>query len=73
LWQQGLTGLDEVEVLEDLIVAAYNDAKSRAESRVHEEMVKLTGGHELPPGFKMPFGRAGARSFLAFISPARIS
>ena len=51
-----LAGPDEVEVLEDLIVAAYNDAKSKVEVRVQEEMSKLTGGLELPPGFKMPFG-----------------
>jgi DNA-binding YbaB/EbfC family protein len=51
-----LAGPDEVEVLEDLIVAAYNDAKSKVEARVQEEMAKLTGGLELPPGFKMPFG-----------------
>jgi hypothetical protein len=47
---------DDVEVLEDLIVAAYNDAKSKVEARVQEEMSKLTGGLNLPPGFKMPFG-----------------
>jgi DNA-binding YbaB/EbfC family protein len=47
---------DDVEVLEDLIVAAYNDAKVKVEARVQEEMSKLTGGLELPPGFKMPFG-----------------
>jgi DNA-binding YbaB/EbfC family protein len=46
---------DDVEVLEDLIVAAYNDAKGKVEARVQEEMSKLTGGLELPPGFKMPF------------------
>jgi len=50
-----LAGPDEVEVLEDLIVAAFNDAKSKVEARVQEEMGKLTGGLELPPGFKMPF------------------
>jgi hypothetical protein len=43
-------------VLEDLIVAAYNDAKVKVEARVQEEMSKLTGGLNLPPGFKMPFG-----------------
>jgi len=52
----GLAGPDDVEVLEDLIVAAYNDAKGKVEARVQEEMSKLTGGLELPPGFKMPFG-----------------
>ena len=46
---------DEVEVLEDLIVAAARDAKSKADARMQEEMAKLTGGLQLPPGFKLPF------------------
>lgn len=46
---------DEVEVLEDLIVAATQDARSHLEGRVQEEMSKVTGGLNLPPGFKMPF------------------
>ncbi len=46
---------EEVEVLEDLIVAAFNDAKGRVESHVAEEMAKLTGGLKLPPGMKLPF------------------
>ena len=46
---------DEVEVLEDLVVAAVNDARQRADTMVAEEMSKLTGGLQLPPGFKMPF------------------
>ena len=46
---------NEVEVLEDLIVAAARDAKSKADARVQEEMAKLTGGLQLPPGFKLPF------------------
>jgi nucleoid-associated protein EbfC len=45
----------EIEVLEDLIVAAFNDAKTRLEAQLQEEMGKLTGGMSLPPGFKMPF------------------
>jgi hypothetical protein len=45
----------EIEVLEDLIVAAFNDAKSRLEAQLQEEMGKLTGGMSLPPGFKLPF------------------
>ena len=39
----------EVEVLEDLVVAAFNDAKAKVEARVAEEMQKLTGGLPLPP------------------------
>ena len=45
----------EIEILEDLIVAACNDAKAKTEAYVQEEMGKLTGGLPLPPGFKMPF------------------
>ncbi len=45
----------EVEVLEDLIVAASNDAKAKVESRVQEETQKLMGGLQLPPGMKLPF------------------
>ncbi len=45
----------EVEVLEDLITAGVNDAKAKLEARVAEEMGKLTGGLNLPPGLKLPF------------------
>ena len=48
-----LTG--EVEVLEDLLVAAFNDAKGKAEAMMAERMAGLTGGLALPPGFKLPF------------------
>ena len=46
---------DEKEVMEDLIIAALNDAKSKAEEKSQEEMKKLSGGLGLPPGMKMPF------------------
>ena len=46
---------EEAEVVEDLIVAAHNDAKAKSEKLMQEEMAKLTGGLQLPPGFKMPF------------------
>ena len=46
---------NEVEVLEDLVVAAFNDAKGRVERQVAEETEKLTGGLKLPPGMKLPF------------------
>ena len=46
---------NEVEILEDLIIAASNDAKARIETYVQEEMSKLTGGLNLPPGLKLPF------------------
>ena len=45
----------EPEVLEDLIVAAHNDAKAKVETEMAAEMGKLTGGLPLPPGFKLPF------------------
>jgi len=44
----------EVEVLEDLIVAAANDAKAKVEAHVAEKMRDLTGGLNLPPGLGLP-------------------
>jgi DNA-binding YbaB/EbfC family protein len=46
---------DEGEVLEDLIVAAHNDAKHKVEQHMQDEMSKLTGGLNLPPGLNLPF------------------
>ena len=43
------------EIIEDLIVAAHNDAKSKLKKKTSEEISKVTGGIELPPGFKLPF------------------
>ncbi len=45
----------DVEVVEDLVVAAFNDAKAKVEAHVAEEMAQLTGGLQLPPGFQLPF------------------
>ena len=45
---------EEGEVLEDLVVAAYNDANTKAESMMNEEMSKITGGLGLPPGLQFP-------------------
>ena len=45
----------EIAVLEDLVVAAVNDARRHVEQMVAEEMSKLTGGLQLPPGMKLPF------------------
>ncbi len=45
----------EAAVVEDLVVAAHNDAKAKVEARAAEEMGKLTGGLALPPGMKLPF------------------
>jgi hypothetical protein len=43
------------EIIEDLIVAAHNDAKSKLKKKTSEEISKVTGGIDLPPGFKLPF------------------
>ncbi len=45
----------EVEVLEDLVIAAVNDAKAKVEAHVADEMKKVTGGLQLPPGMELPF------------------
>jgi DNA-binding YbaB/EbfC family protein len=52
---KSLVDPNETEVLEDLILAAFNDAKQRVEAHMAEEMSKLTGGLKLPPGMKLPF------------------
>ena len=43
------------EIIEDLIVAAHNDAKLKLKKKTTEEISKVTGGINLPPGFKIPF------------------
>ena len=43
------------EIIEDLIVAAHNKAKSKLKEKTSEEIAKVTGGMSLPPGFKLPF------------------
>ena len=43
------------EIVEDLIVAAHNDAKFKLKKKTTEEISKVTGGISLPPGFKLPF------------------
>jgi DNA-binding YbaB/EbfC family protein len=43
------------EMLEDLIVAAHNDAKAKLEETVKEKMSEVTGGLQLPPGMSLPF------------------
>jgi len=45
----------EKQMLEDLIVAAFNDARAKADAASSTEMSKLTSGLPLPPGFKLPF------------------
>ena len=46
---------EEAEILEDLILAAHNDARAKLESAMAEKMREATGGLSLPPGMKLPF------------------
>ena len=46
---------DDVEVLEDLVIAAINDAKAKVEAVMAEKMAEVTGGLQLPPGLSLPF------------------
>lgn len=46
---------DEAEILEDLVVAAHNDAKSKVEAAVQAKTQELTAGLPIPPGMKLPF------------------
>ena len=46
---------DDVEVLEDLILAAHNDAKAKVETMMQEKTAALTSGLGLPAGMKLPF------------------
>jgi nucleoid-associated protein EbfC len=50
-----LISAEDKEMLEDLIVAAVNDAKNKVEKQVAEETEKMMGGLKLPPGVKLPF------------------
>lgn len=45
----------EKQMLEDLVAAAFNDARSKADAASSQEMGKMTSGLPLPPGFKLPF------------------
>ena len=44
---------DEAEILEDLVVAATQDAKAKVESSMQEKMAEITGGLPIPPGMKL--------------------
>ena len=46
---------DEVEILEDLLLAAHNDAKAKVEAIMQEKTKALTSGLPIPPGMKLPF------------------
>ena len=45
----------EKQMLEDLVAAAFNDARGKADAASNQEMGKMTSGLPLPPGFKLPF------------------
>ena len=45
----------DVGMLEDLIVAAVNDARTKVDAKVAEKMQEVSGGVALPPGFNLPF------------------
>ena len=46
---------EEKDMLEDLLIAAFNDAARRAEKKTQESMSGMTSGLNLPPGMKLPF------------------
>ena len=46
---------DDISVVEDLIIAAHNDAKGKLEYETNTKMQELTAGLPLPPGMKFPF------------------
>jgi len=50
-----LVTADEIEVLEDLLLAAFNDARAKVEAESQAKLAELTGGLQLPPGLKLPF------------------
>jgi hypothetical protein len=50
-----LLSASEKQMLEDLVVAAFNDARAKADAKSGEEMSKMSAGIPLPPGFKLPF------------------
>lgn len=52
---ESLLAPSEKTMLEDLIAAALNDARAKADAAAGEEMGKVTSGLPLPPGFKLPF------------------
>lgn len=46
---------DEAEILEDLILAAHNDARTKIEVEMQQKTQEMTAGLPIPPGFKLPF------------------
>jgi DNA-binding YbaB/EbfC family protein len=52
---ESLLAPSEKQILEDLVAAAFNDARKKADEASNSEMSKMTSGLPLPPGFKLPF------------------
>ncbi len=52
---ESLLNPSEKQIVEDLVAAAINDARARADAVANAEMTKMTSGLPLPPGFKLPF------------------
>jgi DNA-binding YbaB/EbfC family protein len=52
---KSLVDPNDVEILEDLIIAAFNDAKSKSDAQSAQEMAKISGDLKLPNGMKLPF------------------
>ena len=52
---ESLLQSSEKQMLEDLVAAAFNDARAKADAVSSTEMSKMTSGLPLPPGFKLPF------------------
>ena len=46
---------EKIEIINDLIIAAYNNAKEKLKKKSSEELLKITGGMNLPLDFKLPF------------------
>ncbi|CAD7335842.1 YbaB/EbfC family nucleoid-associated protein [Sphingomonadales bacterium 56] len=53
--EDSLLAPSEKQMLEDLVTAAFNDARKKADEASSSEMSKMTSGLPLPPGFKLPF------------------
>ena len=52
---KSLVDPNDIEMLEDLILAAFNDARKKIDDHAASETEKMMGGINLPPGFKLPF------------------
>jgi DNA-binding YbaB/EbfC family protein len=52
---ESLLAPSEKGMLEDLVAAAFNDARAKADAASQAEMSKMSSGLPLPPGFKLPF------------------